>query len=169
MAIKINLASWFNTRNINFYQFFICFSLLGAALYLQLQLNIQPCPLCIIQRIIFLVLGLLCFFAALHNPYRFGYRIYSLIELLIALMGAGVAGWQVWLEHQPPGRFAGCGISFSYMLTQLPLNQTLRIIFHGTGECSIVQWRLLTFSIAEWSLGFFCLFALINLWQAIRN
>ena len=46
----------------------ICFALIGAALYIQHGMLMMPCPLCILQRVAFAVLGAVLLAGGLHAP-----------------------------------------------------------------------------------------------------
>ncbi len=130
----------------------ICAGLLGFALYLQHYEYQNPCPLCILQRIAYTALFAVFVVAAIHGPRRTGAYIYSGLLVTIALIGAGVATRQVWLQHLPKDRVPECGPGLDYMLNKFPLTQALEKIFRGSGECAEVGWRMFGLSIAEWSL-----------------
>jgi disulfide bond formation protein DsbB len=95
--------------------FWLAIALVSAALVagsfiMVAWLKLEPCPLCIAQRTLFMlfmllgVVGLVAFFA--HR--NVAGRIAGGLTVLTAMMGAGVAGYQVWLQHQPAAMFT-CG------------------------------------------------------------
>ena len=129
-----------------------CAGLMAFALYLQQVLNLEPCPLCIFQRVCVMAIGAVALMAALHNPGRLGRRLYAGLLGLLAIGGAALAGRQVWLQHLPADQVPECGPGLEYMLEAFPLNQTLQLVLRGSGECAKVDWTLLGFSIAEWML-----------------
>jgi disulfide bond formation protein DsbB len=88
---------------------------------------------------------------------------------VLAAAGAAVAGRQVWLQHLPPDQVPACGPDLYFMLENLPLARTIEKLFKGSGQCAEVKWTFLNLSIAEWSLGWFVLFALLALWVALRG
>ena len=102
-------------RRLNLGGFVICASLLGYAYYMQLGAGLDPCPLCIFQRIGMIALGTVFLVAAVHNPQRLGQRIYGTLIALTALAGASVAGRHVWLQHLPPEQVPACGPDLEYM------------------------------------------------------
>jgi disulfide bond formation protein DsbB len=137
--------------------FLACAGLIGFALYLQHSLGLEPCPMCILQRYAFIVVGVIALVAAIHNPALLGRRIYSGLLVAMAATGGGVAIRHVYLEHYPPKLF-DCGADVGFMLESFPLTEALPMIFRGTGDCTKVPWRFLSLSIAEWSLiCFVCL------------
>ena len=140
-----------NSRLIYLVMFLACAGLIGFALYLQHSLGLEPCPMCILQRYAFILVGLIALVAAIHNPALLGRRIYGGLLVVMAATGGGVAIRHVYLEHNPPKIF-DCGADVGFMLESFPLTEALPMIFRGTGDCTKVVWRFLGLSIAEWSL-----------------
>ncbi len=141
-----------NHRQLFFIAALACAGLLVVALYLQEVLHLEPCPLCIFQRVFVMAIGVVALLAALHNGGAIAGRIYAVLMGLLAIGGGAVAGRQVWLQHLPADRVPECGPSLDYMLEAFPLGQTLELVLRGSGECAKVDWTLLSFSIAEWML-----------------
>jgi disulfide bond formation protein DsbB len=135
--------------------FLICLGLLGWAYYLQYGLDLEPCPLCIIQRVCFAGMGLAFLVAIFHNPGRAGAAVYALLQLLIGGFGTAVALRQVWIQSLSKGEVPSCGMSLDYMLETLPLTETIRKVFDGSGECAEKAWVFLHLSVAGWALVFF--------------
>jgi len=127
----------------------VCALLIGVALYMQFQMQLEPCPLCILQRYAFVLLGALALLAAL-LPAFLG-RIVAALGLLVALAGAGVSSWHVWLQLHPPA-VSACGPSLEYLVSNLPLGRALPRIFQGYADCTTVDWTFLGLSIPAWSL-----------------
>lgn len=129
-----------------------CGGLVGLALYFQAKDGLDPCPLCIFQRVAFLTAGGLALVAGLHGPGRRAARVYASLLGLAALAGAGIAGRQVWLQHLPADRVPECGPGLDFMLEMYAPFEVLARVLRGTGDCAKVDWTLLGFSMAEWSL-----------------
>lgn len=140
-----------NSRLFFLAVFLACAGLISFALYLQHALGLEPCPMCILQRYAFIVVGAIALAAAIHGPGALGRRVYGIAFGVIAAAGAGVAIRHVYLEHNPPKVF-DCGADVGFMLENFPLTDALPMIFRGTGDCTKVLWRFLGLSIAEWSL-----------------
>lgn len=132
--------------------FMICASLLGFGLYLEHSRDLEPCPLCIFQRIAYIIAGIISLVAAIHNPRKLFERIYISLMLITLFGGVGIAGRQVWLQHLPEDKVPECGPGLEYMLGAFPFADALQMILSGSGECAKVQWTFLSFSIAEWSM-----------------
>jgi disulfide bond formation protein DsbB len=134
--------------------FLACAALMAFGLYLQHVENLEPCPLCILQRYAFVATGLVALVAAVHGPGRVGQTLYGTLVVLAAGTGAAIAGRQTWLQHNPPDVF-DCGPDLGYMLDSFPLSQVLPRIFKGEGDCGKVVWQFLGLSIPEWALAWF--------------
>jgi disulfide bond formation protein DsbB len=145
--------------------FVVCAGLIGFGLYLQHSKGLEPCPLCILQRIIFVAIGVVALAAALLGPRRPAARLGSgLAVALLALAGVGVAGRQSWLQHFPPP-IQECGADFYFLVDTTPLGQLLPALFSGSGDCAQRSWLFLNLSIAEWALLFFAAIAILTLWR----
>jgi disulfide bond formation protein DsbB len=135
--------------------FAVCAGLMAYALYLQYGVGLEPCPLCIFQRICVIGMGLVFLIAAFHNPGRAGATGYALLQLVIGGAGAGFAARQVWLQSLPKDQVPACGMGLDYMLDTLPFTDVLRKVLEGSGECAEKSWEFLHLSIAGWTLVFF--------------
>jgi len=141
-----------NTRLINFAGFGACVALLAYALYTQYGLGLEPCPLCIFQRIAIAALGVVFLLAALHNPRGWGMRVYAFLIGLTALSAVGVAGRHVYVQHLPPGSLPSCGAPLEVLLKFTPVTEVIRKVLTGSGECSEVTWRFLGLAMPAWVL-----------------
>lgn len=148
--------------------FLLSAGLLGVGYYLELVGGLEPCPLCLIQRLFFGFIGLTALIAALHNAELLGVRVYSALIALFSLVGAIVAGRQVWLQHLPPDQVPECGPGLSYMLETLALGEVLLKILKGSSDCAEIGWRFMGLSIAEWALAMFAILFLISAVQMLK-
>lgn len=157
-------------RQVNFGLFLASVMGIGFALYLQHYQNLDPCPLCIFQRIGLMVMGFFALIAALHNPKKsFARRIYSLMATIGVLWSTAVAGRHVWLQHLPPEDVPACGPGLDYWMQTFPLQSVIQKVLHGSGECAKVDWTLLGWSLPHWALLFFVALLLVNLCQLVRK
>ncbi|MHB8813627.1 MAG: disulfide bond formation protein B [Steroidobacteraceae bacterium] len=139
-------------RPSNFAGFLICAGLIGYAIYAQFHLGLDPCPLCIFQRIGIAALGVVFLIAALHQPRGWGTRAYATLIGLAALATVAVAARQLYLQHLPPGAVPSCGAPLSMMLKFMPLTTVIRKVLTGSGECGIVNWTFLGLAMPAWVL-----------------
>ena len=128
------------------------FGLVALALYLQVKDNLEPCPLCIFQRIAFMALGILFLLAALHNAQGLWRRIHGGLQFIAAATGAGIAIRHIWIQNHADEVMAECGAGVAYLFEHFPLRKFLQLVFKGTGECSAIDWKLLGYTIPELSL-----------------
>jgi disulfide bond formation protein DsbB len=135
--------------------FLVCAALIGWALWLQYGQGLEPCPLCMFQRVAVIALGILFLSAAIQNPYRPGAALYALLTLVVAGLGAALAGRQVWLQALPKDQVPACGMGLHYMMDTLPFMDVIAKVLQGSGECAEKGWVFLGLSIAGWSLVFF--------------
>jgi len=139
-----------NRRLLNLAGFLACAGMMGFALYAQYALFLDPCPLCVFQRVATIALGLVFLVATLHNPGDFGSKVYGVFVMLTAGFGVGVATWHVRLQNMPTDEVPSCGPGFEYIMDNFALFDALSMIFKGSGECADVVWRLLGLSMPSW-------------------
>ena len=142
------------------------FGLVALALYLQQKHHLEPCPLCISQRIAFMSLGVLFLIAALHNPAATGRRIYGLLHFIAAGIGVVIASRHIWIQANPDKVMAECGAGFDYIFGTFPMKKELDLVFKGTGECSSIDWTLFGITIPQLSLICFVALVIYALWLA---
>ena len=139
-------------RLVNASGFVLCALLLAYALYAQYALNIEPCPLCIFQRVGVILLGLAFLAAALHHPRGAGRLAYALLIALCALLTAGLAARHLYVQSLPPGSLPSCGAPLALLLKFSPFLQVIRTVLTGSGECGEVNWRFLGLAMPGWVL-----------------
>lgn len=149
----------FSGRAGYFLGFIGCFGSVALALLIQTHYQLNPCPLCISQRLVLMGLGLLFLMAAIHNPARLGRKIYALLQVLTALGGASVALRHWWLQAHRESMIADCGVGFDYMFENFPLQKALSLVFRGTGDCAAIDWTFLGITIPQLALITFVGFA----------
>jgi len=159
----------FAPRQFFLLTFLSVIGLMGYGLYSQYVLHLEPCPLCMTQRIFYCLTGAFALLAFLHNPAQTGRRLYSIAMILSASLGAAAAGRQVWLQHLPPDQVPACGPSLEYMLQTFPFSEVLTTMIRGDGNCAEVQWQFIGLSMGEWSLVCFTLLIIAGLWQCLRK
>ena len=158
------------SRLVNGAGFLICAAAFAfAVVYLQGTLGLEPCPLCMIDRVLVIAMGVVFLLAAVHDPGRTGQRVYASINVLLAVLALAVAGRHVWLQHLPADRVPACGADLAYMLENFPLQETLRQVLQGSGECAEIQWTLLGLSIPEQTLILFTALGALSLLQLLRR
>lgn len=137
------------------------------ALYLEHYEGLQPCPLCVFQRVAMIATGLFFLTAFIHNPQIFGQRTYAFLALIAAGTGAVIAGRHSWLQHLPPDEVPACGPGLNYLLEAFPMVEMFQIVFNGSGECASITWRFLGLTLPEVTLLTFVGFMAIAVFQIV--
>jgi disulfide bond formation protein DsbB len=140
----------FNRRLRNIAGFAVCAALLAYALYTQFFQGLDPCPLCIFQRIGVALLGLVFLAAALHHPAGRARYGYALAIALAALLTFAVAARHLYVQSLPAGSLPSCGAPLAVLLKFTPVWQVIRKVLTGSGECGVVNWRLLGLAMPAW-------------------
>jgi disulfide bond formation protein DsbB len=146
-----------------------CAALLAYAYYCQIVLHLEPCPLCIFQRVGIFALGVVFLIAAAHDPTAWGLKVYAVLEGLAALATMGVALRHLYVQSLPPGTIAACGASLDFMLQVFPLTDVLVKVLTGSGECAKINWRFLGLAMPAWVLISGMGLAVLGLWTNLRR
>ena len=141
-----------NRRLNNLMGFGACVALLAYALYAQFELGLDPCPLCIFQRIGIAALGVVFLIAALHNPQGRGVYVYTVLIALAALVTIGVSARHLYVQHLPPGTLPSCGAPLSVLMKYMSPGALIAKVLSGSGECSEVTWSFLGLAMPAWVL-----------------
>lgn len=150
---------------------FLCAALLGYALYVQYGMFMNPCPLCILQRVAFAVMGVFFLLGALVGPKpRWWRRLVASLAGLSAMAGAGIAAWHVRIQNLPPSEVPACsGMDLGYMLNAFPLQKVIEKVFTASGECAVVDWTFLGVSMPGWTLVWYLGLGGAALWAGWRR
>ena len=133
----------------------VCAGLMGWALWLQYGLGLDPCPLCALQRIAVIAIGIVFLIAGLHGPGRTGAAVYAGLTFVIGAFGIVTAARHVWIQSLPKGEVPACGMGLNYMLETLPLTEVIGRVLKGSGECAEQGWLFLGLAIPSWTFVFF--------------
>jgi len=139
-------------------------ALLGYGYYLEFVEYLIPCPLCITQRLFYFLTGLFALLGLFAVGRVWWQRLMAFFMIASVAGGLVTAGRQVWLQHLPKDQVPECGPGLAYWVQNMPVMETLNLLFKGDGNCAEVDWTFLGFSIAEWSLAWFVAFLLAALW-----
>jgi disulfide bond formation protein DsbB len=142
-----------NRRLVNLLGFVACVLMLAFAVYVEKVMHIEPCPLCMFQRVGVAALGLVFLVAAIHHPAKLSdARIYSAAIFLVALFPGYVSARHVYIQSLPPGSVPSCGATLDFMLEVFPLMEVIGKVLTGGGECAKIDWQFLGLSMPVWVL-----------------
>ena len=158
-----------NRRLLNLAGFLACAGMMSFALYAQYMMLLDPCPLCVFQRIATISLGIVFLIAALHNAGDLGSRVYGALVTLTAGFGVGVAIWHVRLQNMPKDEVPSCGPGFEYIMDNFAMFDALSMIFKGSGECADVVWRLFGLSMPTWVIIGLGGLGIAGIWNNFRK
>ncbi len=150
------LTWWFSSqRRFSIVGFAVCVLLLLFAFYLEYFQGLEPCPLCMAQRIAFALVALVFLFSSFtsaSSPVKLYYPL-----ALIATCGFGIylAARHIWIQGLPPEKVPACGPDFYFLFEAYPATQALKTMLLGSGNCASIDWRFLSLSIPQWTLLFF--------------
>ena len=131
-------------------------------------MGLEPCPLCILQRVMVIGVAVVALIATIHGPKEAGIKVYGWLSILTAVTGGAISIRQLWLQSLPEDEVPACGASLDYLLDVFPLTEVLTMILSGDGTCAEVVWELFGISIPGWTLvGFVGLIA-IGAYQVLR-
>lgn len=156
------------SRSIWFAIAIVCTGLVIASFVMTQQLNLHPCHLCILQRLLFMLLAAFALLAGFAPRSLFG-RLTGALALLATATGIGVAGYQVWLQAQPVDPFS-CTSGTPELVERMVdwLGQKAPDLFLATGLCQEVEWSFMKVSFAGWALIAFAIALLAGL-AALRG
>jgi disulfide bond formation protein DsbB len=135
-----------------------CIAMLAVGLYLQLQLEMLPCPLCILQRYAFAAVALCALLSVLVPAHMMS--VGAGLTSVAALAGAGVAARHLWVKANPS---VSCGIDpLETSLNEIITARWFPTLFQADGLCTTEYAPILGLSIPAWALFWFVVFALLS-------
>ena len=141
-----------------------CLAAIGVAMAMQHIFGLEPCALCISQRIAIIAVGFVALLACIHNPITIGIRIYSCLGVIFALIGSIISIRHVWIQSLPEEEAPLCGPGLTYMFETRPIFDALSLLLKGDGNCADVLFTFLGLSIPGWTLVAFAGLILANIW-----
>lgn len=145
----------------------VSFGLVGAGLIVESLMKLNPCPLCIFQRVLYLVAGFLALIGFLAIKYRALGLGMAGLGLLTSIGGVVTASYQSYLQAYPTS-FTTCGTGEMSLIEQLVdwLGTICPSLFMATGFCTTKEY-ILGLSLANWSVVLFSLLT-FGFFKALR-
>jgi len=157
-------------RLYSFLPFFGTVIFLAYAIYTEVYQFLNPCPLCMVQRYIYGLIGILFLITFIKPPLVWGRKLFGSIIALVSVFGMVVSGWHVYLQYLPPEEVPDCGPGLDYMLDVFPLKDIIKELIHGSGDCAEVVWSFLNLSMPTWSfICFIGLFFYTIFWMNFKQ
>ena len=140
-----------------------------VASFIEPFASMNPCPMCMMQRAIYLVTAVFAILALLTLTHRILKSTFGLLGFVAAASGVAVAARQVWLQHLPKDEVPACGPPLEYMIEVFPIMEVLQSMLMGTGDCAEIQWQWLGLSIPAWSIVAFSCMAIAHLMLVVKS
>lgn len=147
------LVRFFNARRLLAAIGIGSLALIAAGFVIAEWYALNPCPLCIFQRVLYLLLALFALLGVALFRYAPVRRALAGLAFLTAVGGIATASYQTWLQSQPSSPFE-CGFGDPNLIERLVdwLGQLWPAMFLATGACSSKEWVFLGLSMANWSI-----------------
>jgi len=145
----------FTLRNISIVGFLICALSLGTAHFLEYEYMVSPCPMCMLQRIVFWVLGGVFLLGAIFNFKSLLRYLYSIAIIILSGIGFAIAARQFWLQYFAPPQTVSCSASLERLIDLYPFLDALKMALSGSPECATIDFTIFTISVAGWSVVLF--------------
>lgn len=125
------------------------FGLVAFGIALQGLYRLSPCPLCIFQRLLYLVVGVWALLGCLLPA---GRLLWGGLIAATGLGGLAVAAYQSWMQAYPH-LAPECSFTNPNAIERLVdwLGMQWPSLFLATGFCTSREWELFGLSMANWS------------------
>ena len=151
-------------KKINLFGSLLSFLLVMLALIIQTQFNLEPCPLCVSQRIVFIVIGFLFLLFSFLNPTKIIQFIHFVSLIVANIFGMVFAIRHIMIQSKWIIVPAECGIDLGYMFDNFPLTEAFILLFKGTGDCSEIDWLFLGLTLPQLALISYIMFSILTLY-----
>lgn len=154
----------FSLRTLCILGFLFCSLALLSAIYLENHYTLSPCPMCMLQRMVFAAMGIVFLLGAIVNFQSILRFLTPILILLLSSLGFLIAARQFWLQYFAPPQMTSCAASLQRLIQAYPFLDALKIALNGSPECQKIDFTIFTISIAGWSVFIFGTFVIITLY-----
>ena len=158
-----------SNRIIYLLVFLACAGLLAAAYVFEYVYYMDPCPLCIMQRIAVLLIGISGLVGFIFASSMLAKVSASIFMLLSSILGMSVAGRHIWIQGLPADEIPTCGPSLEYMVDTLPWADVLALMLRGNGNCADGHWSFIGLSMPQWVMVWYVGFAVVALYLLFKR
>ena len=142
---------------------------MAYALYAEHVLGLEPCPMCIFQRISVILLGLVFLIGTFPLNSRLSRLFITSLIFITSLSGILVASRHVWLQNLPADKVPGCGPGLDFMMENFALAEVFEMVFSGSGECATIDWSFVGLSMPVWVIISLTILAIYGVWSNLRS
>lgn len=151
-------------RKLSFVGFLICSAALIGAVIIEHRYLLSPCPMCMLQRIVFACLGFVFLVGTVFHFKSALRYVYSIVILLFSIIGFAIAAKQFWLQYFAPPQKISCSAGLERLIEAYPILDALKIALRGSSECAAIDFTILTISIPGWSVIMFGTFIVLTIY-----
>ena len=163
------MQSYFTFKKINLLASLLAFILIVAAIIIQIQYDLEPCPLCITQRIIFIITAFAFLFFAFFKPTKLAKLSHLIILSLVNVIGIIFALRHILIQGGWIKIPAECGVDLGYMFDNFPLTQAFNLLFQGAGDCSKIDWLLFGLTLPQLAFLWYFIFLVLTIYIYCRT
>jgi|TARA_B110000014_G_scaffold248136_1_gene222236 disulfide bond formation protein DsbB len=156
------MQNYLTFKRINLFGSLLAFILVGIAVAIQTQFNLEPCPLCVTQRIVFIVIGCLFLVFSFLKPNQVIKIVHFVSILITNIVGIVFAVKHILIQSKWIIVPAECGIDLNYMFENFPLTEAFSLLFQGTGDCSEIDWLFLGLTLPQLALIAYIMFSILT-------
>lgn len=161
---KFILPRYISTLGLLFSAFLII-----TSFSLEFFAHLNPCPLCLLQRWLIILIFLIFLTQTIHNPKkRKTVIIYAIINITFSILGGLIASRQIWLQSLPKDKVPPCGPDLYTLLDVAPYQETIRILFQDSGDCAKPSF-ILGLPLSQWGLISFILLFICSLMIIVKT
>ena len=155
-------------RTVLFVVFLLSTAAAAGSFFAQYVMGLNPCPLCLLQRVAVLaVLAASALALLLPTAKAAGRAAAALLVGTPAVWGLYVACYQLWLQSLPAEEQPSCGAPWTFRLKEWPLFDYWRFVVEGFGNCGVREY-VLGVPLPVWSLLFFAAVLLLAWGMLLR-
>ncbi len=154
------------------YRKFQNFMLMGSifvvtfSFYIEMLNQLEPCPLCFMQRGCSFLFGFLCMYGLFVESLKRA-RFISLLQCIIGGLGLYFASRQLWLQTLPADMSGQCMPGLQAMIHFFSWDMILKSFFWGSSDCSHVDWQWLGLSTPVWSALYFFTMVVLSVYMYV--
>lgn len=141
-----------------------------ASYYFEYVKGLQPCPLCLMQRLCTALIGIFSLLDVVFSLYR-RTKILWFMQIFWAVLGVYFASRQLWLQSLPTDQAGVCLPGLDMLVRYFTWHDIMSALFLGSGECGQVTLAWMGLSMPVWSCGYFMVVLLLSvtvLWRRYR-
>ena len=145
----------------------LAFAAVAAALVSQHRFGMDPCPWCVLQRVLFLLVGVVALIGIVARA-RLATRLTAPLVVVVAACGLAAALWQ----HFVASRAASCNLTLAdRIMNASRFNEWLPDVFEARASCADAAVDLLGIPYDFWAAAVFvaCAACAARAWQLARH